>query len=247
MSKSKSVVSFGGGVNSTALLVGLYEREERPDAVLFADTGGERPETYQHVRRMSEWCVGVGFPEIVTVSKGITLEQDCLDRETLPSKAFGFPSCSDHFKVRPQKKWIAESGWKDVVWLIGIHKGEIQRAKKNTDPFVRFPLIEWGWGQEDCVDAIRCNGLPIPPKSACFFCPSMKKQEILELKRDNPELFERAVEMERNAKEAGTLTTTKGLGRRFSWESLAKADEAQLRLPIFDDSQPPICDVCIDW
>ena len=40
-----SVVSFGGGVNSTALLIGLEERDERPDYILFADTGGEKPET----------------------------------------------------------------------------------------------------------------------------------------------------------------------------------------------------------
>jgi len=33
------MVSFGGGVNSAALLVGMHERDERPDAILFADTG----------------------------------------------------------------------------------------------------------------------------------------------------------------------------------------------------------------
>jgi len=45
------VVSFGGGTNSTAMLVGMWERGERPDAILFADTGGEKPHTYQHARR----------------------------------------------------------------------------------------------------------------------------------------------------------------------------------------------------
>ena len=43
-----SVVSYGAGTNSTAMLIGLHERGERPDLILFADTGGERPETYRH-------------------------------------------------------------------------------------------------------------------------------------------------------------------------------------------------------
>lgn len=49
-----SVVSFGGGVNSTALLVGLEEREERPNYIVFADTGGERPGTYAHIKKSKD-------------------------------------------------------------------------------------------------------------------------------------------------------------------------------------------------
>jgi hypothetical protein len=75
----------------------------------------------------------------------------------------------------------------------------------------------------------------------------MRKAEVLALAKSDPDLFQRAVEMERTAKEAGTLQTVKGLGRRWSWESLVKADESQLRLPLFEDSQAPICDTCIDW
>jgi len=35
------VVSYGGGTNSTALLVGMQERDLRPDLILFADPGGD--------------------------------------------------------------------------------------------------------------------------------------------------------------------------------------------------------------
>ena len=51
------VASFGGGVNSTAMLVGLWERGEKVDLILFADTGGEKPHTYAHVMEMSEWPI----------------------------------------------------------------------------------------------------------------------------------------------------------------------------------------------
>lgn len=39
------VVSYGAGVDSTAMLVGFVRRGIHPDYILFADTGGEKPET----------------------------------------------------------------------------------------------------------------------------------------------------------------------------------------------------------
>jgi len=39
--------AFGGGRNG-AYLLGLYERGTRPDLIKFADTGEEKPETYNH-------------------------------------------------------------------------------------------------------------------------------------------------------------------------------------------------------
>lgn len=243
------LLSYGVGVNSTSVIVGLVERNEPPDSILFSDTGGEKPKTYEYLEMMQSWLETKGFPKIQVVKQKLTLEQDCLYRETLPGKAFVFGSCSDRFKIQPQKKWIKENNIKNPMWLVGIHIDEKHRAERtlNQRSDVRFPLIEWGWGQQDCIDAIRRAGLPVPIKSACFYCPSMRKQEVLELAKSDPELFNRAVAMERTAKEAGTLQTVKGLGRNWSWESLAKADKAQLRLPLFDDAQAPICDQCIDW
>lgn len=242
-----TIVSFGGGVNSTALLIGLHERSEKPDAILFADTGGEKPGTYLHVASMSSWCGSVGFPAVEIVKQKLTLEDDCLDRETLPGKAFGFGSCSERFKVQPQKRWLRTNNIKNPMWLVGIHIGERHRAMRawNQRADVRFPLIEWEWGQDECEQAIVRAGLTVPCKSACFYCPAMPKREVLKLKQDHPELFARAIEMEQAAREGGRLTMIKGLGRHWSWEQLAKSDEEQLRL--FDDLQAPICDTCVDW
>jgi hypothetical protein len=39
------VIADGLGVNSTALLVQLSRAGVRPDLILFADTGAEKPET----------------------------------------------------------------------------------------------------------------------------------------------------------------------------------------------------------
>jgi hypothetical protein len=76
---------------------------------------------------------------------------------------------------------------------------------------------------------IQAAGLPVPMKSACFFCPASKRQEILWLREHHPELLQRALDIESNAE--ANLTSVKGLGRSFSWRQfLNQIDD----LPLFD-------------
>lgn len=235
----KTIVSYGAGTNSTALLIGLFEKNERPDAILFADTGGERPSTYHHLDAVSKWCVSVGFPEITVLkATGKSLEQDCLDRKALPSIAYGFKTCSQRWKKQPQDKWMNNNeGFRDAIKLLGIDAGEQHRVKDF--PNTRYPLVEWDWDRDDCVEAIKRAGLEQPGKSACFFCPSSKPKEIFLLKKECPELFIRAIEMEQNAE----LTSIKGLGRNYSWKELVDFQERQIDM--FKSSQEIPCE-CFD-
>lgn len=239
------VASFGGGVNSTAMLIGMWERGETCDLILFADTGGEKPHTYEHILDFSEWLVAHGMPIITTV-KGSqaqqiidgSLEGELLRRKSIPAIAYGFKTCSQKWKRDPCEKYIKENGFDGSVRLYGFDADEPQRAKAFEGN--RYPLIEWGWGREECIAAIDRAGVKQPGKSACFFCPSSKKHEIYELRRQYPELAARAVAMEKNAE----LTTIKGLGRNFSWGDLYAADDAQAKL--FPDSPIEIDCGCYD-
>jgi hypothetical protein len=78
-----------------------------------------------------------------------------------------------------------------------------------------YPLVDWGMDRLACEQCIRDAGLPVPVKSACFFCPAMKKAEIIELRVRHPALLERALAIEANAQP--NLTTVRGLGRSFAW------------------------------
>lgn len=251
-----TVVSWGGGVNSTAVLVGMAERHERPALILFADTRGEKPETYAFRETLQNWLHWANFPPIVTVANGDkahykykSLEANCLDKKMLPSLAYGYKTCSQKWKRRPQDEYIrawapAIAQWErggKVTQLIGYDAGEARRAKPFDDPRfeLRYPLIEWGWDRDACVAAIQRAKLPVPVKSACFFCPASTKAEILALKANHPALFDRAITMERNA----SLTSIKGLGRRFSWEEFAKTEAAQGKL--FPEA-PEIACGCFD-
>jgi hypothetical protein len=87
----------------------------------------------------------------------------------------------------------------------------------------RYWLIERGLFRKDCIEIIKAAGIKPPGKSACFFCPSSKKHEILELKKNNPALIKRALTIEQQA----DLTSIKGLGRSWSWKDLVEYDDAQ--------------------
>lgn len=51
--------------------------------------------------------------------------------------------------------------------------------------------------------------MPVPPKSACFYCPSTKPEELIQLARRHPDLARRAVVMEDRARPH--LTKIQGL------------------------------------
>ncbi len=248
MNNPPLIVSFGGGINSAALLVGMHERGVVPDAILFADTGGEKPETYDFVELMRTWCVRNLDRGIVTVShpKGDTLRDSCFRNGTLPSKAYGFPGCSVKFKHQFMESYENRIYGKTqiIVKAIGYHAGETRRSditEKGRYQY-RYFLREWGMGQQDCVDAITRAGLPVPMKSACYYCPSSKAHEIVWLAKEHPNLFADAVAMEHNARayheERGNLT--KGLGRRWSWEELVANANKQDEFPEPED-MPCMC------
>ena len=269
------VASWGAGVDSTAMLVAMKRNGRMPGAILFADTGGEKPETYQYVEEIGPWLRSWGAPQVTVVKKRPsarvsydTLEGNCIANETLPSIAFGLHSCSVKWKGAildqeisgvtrgPNKRtgWApALEAWNEgrkVVKLIGYDDGpaDARRARRIPDEDERyryvFPLQHLGWKRPQCVQAIVEEGLRVPLKSACFFCPASKRWELWWLAGAHPDLFLRALALEKNALEGRhsrwdsvefgdswwgyveggkrfPSETQAGLGRSFSWNQFA--------------------------
>lgn len=170
-----NVVSFGGGTNSTAMIIGMYLHKIPIDLILFADTGGEQPHTYEFMGTFNEWLVKHGIPKIVSVEyhdkdgNRLTLEQECINSGRLPSIAYGYKKCSLKHKIGTQEKFCNNYQPCKEVWASGqrVHKyigydaGETRRiqhaapideADKKYEK--HYPLYEWGWTREECVDVI---------------------------------------------------------------------------------------------
>ena len=178
------IVGFGGGVDSTAMLIQMFRRGIVPDAALFADVGDEKPETYDFLWWFGRWCFQRGVP-LVRVHRfspetgDRSLEENCLRLKTIPSRAFGLSSCAFKWKIEAQEQWLASwppaiECWKrggKIIKALGYDAGEERRATVHEDARYRYwyPLMEWSWDREACRQTIAEEKLPIPPKSACFF------------------------------------------------------------------------------
>lgn len=81
-----------------------------------------------------------------------------------------------------------------VTMLYGITTDESDRVKDRGPDWQRaeYPLIEKNMSREDVKAWFRYRGLPLPQKSACFYCPYKSDSSWLWLKQTHPDWFERA-------------------------------------------------------
>lgn len=111
-------------------------------------------------------------------------------------------SCTAEYKVRPILKAIRDRceikhGQKDVTvtqW-IGISYDEMQRMKLPREPWTqhRWPLVELKMRRSHCIEWMRKNGYPEPPRSACYYCPFHDDAEWRRLRNEDPEHFAKAL------------------------------------------------------
>jgi hypothetical protein len=232
--KRPVVVANGVGVDSWAMLIGMRQRDMRPDLILHADVGNEKRKTREFLPIMNRHLISWGFPEITVVRyvpknfkhwpPYYTLAENCLTNGTLPSISFGFKSCSLKWKKAPQdaycNQWApALECWASgqrVIKLIGYDTSpkDVRRCNHVGDPDdpkyeYRYPLQEWGWNRERCIAEIRRARLPVPVKSSCVMCAAMKPDEVREL---DPDELALVVVMEARAKPR--LRNVEGLWRK---------------------------------
>ena len=201
-------LSFGGGVNSTALLLLLTDQGDEFETI-FVNHGGDYPETYEYVDYLRN--EGFEITEIIPDVEGChTIYDYSMKRRILPS--FRFRWCADKFKIRPIYKYIQYP----CVMFIGFDYGESKRVltslEKVADGITNiFPLIDAKMDRNACIDLIKEHGLNIPQKSGCWFCPFMHKIEIRELFLNHRDLYDKALQMEENCMKDGFYIKDKPL------------------------------------
>jgi 3'-phosphoadenosine 5'-phosphosulfate sulfotransferase (PAPS reductase)/FAD synthetase len=223
-----TVLNLGAGVQSSclALMAARGEVTPMPDFAVFADTQAEPAEVYKWL----DWLeTQLPFP-VYRVTKG-SLTDDSLKvhlkektqqtylRRLIP--VFGVKtngevtaalgrSCTADYKIAPILKFIKEKceikyGQKDITvtqW-IGISYDEMQRAKLPGNAWTqhRWPLIEKRMRRSQCLDWMKSNGYPEPPRSACYYCPFHSKEEWNRLKKFDPVHFNLAVKFDEELRE----------------------------------------------
>ena len=197
-------LSYGGGTNSTALLIEIVKRGLPLDYVIFADVGFEHPETYEFVYgEFMKWCVKNNIRFCVVTAyvkkKRMAILEFFNRYHRIPDQIFR--DCTTHQKVKPIHKFYERQlKAEKIIEYIGIHAGEKRRVKRSRTDWVTkcYPLYEWDIDQAKCLEIIKDAGLPIPPKSGCPNCFAHSKKEYFELYKKHPDLFETAIKIEKN-------------------------------------------------
>ena len=138
-------INFGGGLNSTAMIIECKRRGLKPNWILFADTGSEMPGTLEHIENMRNWCGG--WQDVTTVRWVRTkngpfgfepLHENCLRTGHLPSKAYGLAGCTSKWKIYPMDKWRKDHCFQQGCFAVGYDADENRRiqsaCKRGDDP-----------------------------------------------------------------------------------------------------------------
>lgn len=257
-------ISYGGGVQSTALVIMAALRDPRLeevmggpiDAALMANVGddSEHPATLKFVRDVVKpWAAAHDFEvlELDRVKRDGSTETlyGRLTREgsrSLPipvrmsNGAPGTRSCTADFKIKVIAKWLKANGATaddPAKVAIGISTDEVQRiGNKRNAPHEQsvYPLIDLGMDRSAC-QRLNLDTLGVSaPKSSCWFCPFHRPQVWAEMRRDEPELFQQSVELERLLNERRDML---GKDHVFLTRFAKPLDEAitEAQTPLFTD------------
>lgn len=202
------VLSFGGGSQSSALLaLILQDKIERPDYVIFSDTGSEMPHTYNFIEdKVKPECefAGLEFVTVTNEEKG-PLYLAYSERDSLP--IVGSKLCTSEWKRRPILRYIKERlGYgpnerappNSVTQWLGISTDERSRVSSASPLWIptAYPLLERHLSRDDCHRINQEFWGMKPLKSSCFMCPYQPVKDWQYLRLNEPDLFQLAKDME---------------------------------------------------
>jgi hypothetical protein len=219
------ILSFGGGVQTTALLLMVIKGEVKTDHVVFADTGGELPGTYRWVDDLENRAKEANIPFTrVECPEGPLYDYVWNRSAAIPvrvgnNEGLGHRQCTRQWKITPVLTHARSlTDERPIIMQLGISYDEIHRMKNSPDKDVirEWPLIDLKMTRQDCRAVIREHfGDVEPPKSACYFCPMLPASYFRRLASESPEIFEKAVALEdrinvkwREGKKPAYLTPT---------------------------------------
>jgi hypothetical protein len=225
------VLNLGAGVQSTTVLrLAIHGEIERPDHVIFADTGWEPRAVYEHLAVLEREIAGAGIPFHKVSAGNIKDDEMRATMRGTKDKGQRFISmpfytdtgmvrrqCTREYKIDPISKLTRQLcgvGRKTknnctpkVERWFGISLDEVQRMRLSAEWWAvnHYPLIDLGMTRSDCLSWMESKGYPRAPRSACIACPYRSDAEWRHLRDTSPEEFEEACQFDEAIRERGGM------------------------------------------
>ncbi len=232
----RHVLGISGGKDSAALAIYMSQKYPELDIdYFFTDTGEELPEVYEFLTKLQG-----------LLNKPITRLNPHRDfkfwlrefNHFLPSAQTRW--CTIKLKLEPFRNWVnpwLKAG--DVVYsYVAIRADEDYRegySSNHPNLKIKLPFREDGIDKDGVFDLLDASGIGLPKyydwrsRSGCTFCFFQQKIEWVRLKRNHPDAFEQAKELEKSAEKHGSP---------FTWshgEPLSKLEDPERIRQIEED------------
>lgn len=191
---TRHVLGLSGGKDSAALAI--YIKQRYPEIhekieYFFSDTGAELPEVHEFLDKLEAYL----GKEVVRLNSDKSFEE-WLEKHNhyLPSPRQRW--CTREMKIKPFEQFVGDD---PVISYVGIRADEDREGYISQKDTIKatFPFIDDGLIREDVFQLLEDTvGIPEYYKwrsrSGCYFCFFQRQSEWLGLKRNHPQLFEKA-------------------------------------------------------
>jgi hypothetical protein len=176
-----TVISYGGGVQSTALVVLAVRERWLIDEIVHVDLmDAESPATREYVALFRDWLRREYGRDITVIERN--MYRDMLDNPAFTpvpwhGKRERFMlsrQCTRQYKVQPLTRYLYDRYPGDCIRLmLGISVDEYHRMRDSSAARIEhvYPLVDRRLTRWQCRDIIERAGLAVPWKSSCWFCP----------------------------------------------------------------------------
>lgn len=267
--KHVHVLSYGGGTQSTALLLMALKGEINgviPDYIIFSDTGWEPKSIYDWIDKVNNYIKKTFEREIIFTNGG-NIREDLLNAVKHGKRVASLPfytlnddgergmvmrQCTMEYKIQPIKRKIKELlGYKknervkEIVHMWkGISTDEIQRVKPMKEKWLvaEHPLVDIvNMDRSACVAYVEREGLGTPAKSSCIGCPFHDDTVWLEMKKHDQKSWNDAVYIDKMIRNMPKLKSQCFLHKSYKPLDEVDLNEDQLTIDDFINECEGFC------
>lgn len=257
-------ISLGAGWQSSAMYIMAAEGmfEHMPDAAIFADTQAEPAWVYENLDRLeAKWghIIPIRRCTMGSLEKNLYFGGEGRDGFVqIPAflkgkddkRGIGRRQCTYQYKLRAIIKETRDmlglrprqraAGRYRVEQWIGISTDEAHRAKPAAESWMtsRHPLLfDIPTPRYKCQQIAAAHGIRDLLPSSCYFCPYHSNAEWRLLRERQPELWEKACQIDRDLRN-GVAKASEGLKKQqYLHSSLQPLDQVDIDV---DSGQPDL-------
>ena len=204
----KHIVTLSGGKDSTAMLLRMLELKMPIDEIHHFDVGNwDYPQVQRHINKL-EKVIGIPIKRIKPERPFDYYFTEYIRTrgEKKGVKGYGFPGIRYRWCTRIKSYTLDHAVPKHgILKYIGIDRKEMKRSKSKIleKQYVKFPLIDWGWGGIKALRYCYSRGFYWEglynyfSRTGCWCCPFQSITELRTLRRYFPDLWQRLKEMQK--------------------------------------------------